>query len=321
MRPGRELLRRSTGIRLKAGAVAVLLFAATPGSSPVADAAMRGDVDAVQVLIDQGTDVNVPQGDGMTALHWGAERGDDAMIRTLLDAGADVGAVTRIGDYTPLHLASRAGSGEAVESLLEANSDPEAPTSTGAALPIHFAAASGSAGAIAALARYGAEVDAPESEWGQTPLMFAAANDRIEAVRALLALGAHVTLRTRVVDIVDRAAIDREAGEARAEVLEKFRAEAEDPRSWRPTPEQVRAAVRAGRELQASRTRAALDQEEPEVDPDAFPGYTGLVGAQGGMTALLHAVREGHAETAMVLLEAIPARCSWRPSTVTSTWP
>ena len=265
---------------------------------------MRGDVDAVQVLIDQGADVNVPQGDGMTALHWAAERGDDAMIRTLLDAGADVGAVTRIGDYTPLHLASRAGSGAAVESLLEANSDPEAPTSTGAALPIHFAAASGSAGAIAALARHGAEVDAPESEWGQTPLMFAAANDRIEAVRALLALGAHVTLRTRVVDIVDRAAIDREAGEARAEVLEKFRAEAEDPRSWRPTPEQVRAAVRAGRELQASRTRAALDQEEPEVDPDAFPGYTGLVGAQGGMTALLHAVREGHAETAMVLLEA-----------------
>ncbi len=34
------------------------------------------------------------------------------------------------------------------------------------------------------------------------------------------------------------------------------------------------------------------------------PGYTGLVGAQGGMTALLHAVREGHTETVLALLEA-----------------
>ena len=134
--------------------------------------------------------------------------------------------------------------------------------------------------------------------------MFAAANGRVDAVRALLALGADVEGRTRVVDIVDLAAVDREAGEARDAVLEGFRAQAEDPRSWRPTPEQVRAAVLAGHEVQASRSRAASDQEEAEAAPDAFPGYTGLVGAQGGMTALLHAVREGHAETVLALLEA-----------------
>ena len=297
-------LRPRRGFRLSAGAVALLLWAAPPADSPVADAAMRGDAEAVEALIARGADVNVPQGDGMTALHWAAERADAALVRVLLEAGADVGAVTRIGDYTPLHLAAKAGSAGTVEALLEAGSDPHAVTATGDVNAMHFAAGAGSAEAIAFLSRHGAEVDAREAERGQTPLMFAAANGRVDAVRALLALGADVEGRTRVVDIVDLAAVDREAGEARDAVLEEFRAQAEDPRSWRPTPEQVQAAVRAGHEVQASRSRAASDQEEAEAAPDAFPGYTGLVGAQGGMTALLHAVREGHAETVLALLEA-----------------
>ncbi len=284
--------------------VGLLLWAAPPADSPVADAAMRGDAEAVAALIARGADVNAPQGDGMTALHWAAERADAPLVRTLLDAGAEVDAVTRMGDYTPLHLAGKAGSATAVEALLAAGSDPHAATSTGAVTAMHFAAGAGSAAAITSLARHGAEVDARESEWGQTPLMFAAANGRVEAARALLALGADLALRTRVVNIVDRAAVDREAGEARDEVLESFRANAEDPRGWRPTPGQVRAAVRAGHEVQASRAAAASDREEPDAAPDAFPGYTGLVGAHGGMTALLHAAREGHAETVLALLEA-----------------
>ena len=292
------------GFRLSAGAVALLLWAAPPADSPVADAAMRGDAAAVEVLIAQGADVNVPQGDGMTALHWASERGDAALVEILLNAGADVDVVTRIGDYTPLHLAGKAGSAGAVEALLEAGGDPVAVTATGAVTPMHFAAGAGSVDAVAALVRHGAAVDARESDRGQTPLMFAAASGRAEAVRALLALGADPALRTRVVDIVDLAAVDREAGDARDAVLEELRAEAEDPRYWRPTPEQVRTAVQAGHEVQRSRMQAASDQEEAEVAPDAFPGYTGLVGAQGGMTALLHAVREGHTRTVLALLEA-----------------
>ena len=40
--------------------------------SPVADAAMQEDAAAVVALLQQGSDVNRAQGDGMTALHWAA---------------------------------------------------------------------------------------------------------------------------------------------------------------------------------------------------------------------------------------------------------
>ena len=38
--------------------------------SEVADAAARGDITAVRALIAQKDDVNAPQADGATALHW-----------------------------------------------------------------------------------------------------------------------------------------------------------------------------------------------------------------------------------------------------------
>ena len=142
-------LRPRRGFRLSAGAVALLLWAAPPADSPVADAAMRGDAEAVEALIARGADVNVPQGDGMTALHWASERADAALVRVLLEAGAAVNAVTRMGDYTPLHLAAKAGSAGAVEALLEAGSDPHAVTATGDVTAMHFAAGAGSADAIA----------------------------------------------------------------------------------------------------------------------------------------------------------------------------
>src|SRR5438309_9683289 len=67
-------------------AVALLLTAflkAAPSTTPVADAAMKGDRDAVRALLKQGGDVSAAQGDGMTALHWAAERGDAGLAGML----------------------------------------------------------------------------------------------------------------------------------------------------------------------------------------------------------------------------------------------
>ncbi|MCH2279836.1 MAG: ankyrin repeat domain-containing protein, partial [Vicinamibacterales bacterium] len=97
---------------------ALVFLAAAPINAPVAQAAMRGDADAVRALLMEGADVNAAQGDGMTALHWAAERGNNGIAEMLVYAGANLKATTRIGAYTPLHLASKVGSAEVVQLLL-----------------------------------------------------------------------------------------------------------------------------------------------------------------------------------------------------------
>src|SRR4051812_38751650 len=110
-------------------------LAAAPSPSPVADAAMKGDRDAVRALLKQGADVSAAKGDGMTALHFAAERGDVAMTEMLVYAGANVAAVTRIGQYTPLHLAGRAGNASVVRALIAAGGHPSAPAPTPGGTP------------------------------------------------------------------------------------------------------------------------------------------------------------------------------------------
>src|SRR4051812_23477171 len=146
-------------------------------TSAVADAAQKGDLTTVKKLIAQGADVNIPQGDGMTALHWAADHGDSAMAAVLIKARANVKATTRIGNYTPLHVASRDASGAVVSQLVAAGADVKAATSTGATA-LHLAAAGGNAAAVNALLDKGADPNAREGEWGQTPLVFAAEHDR-----------------------------------------------------------------------------------------------------------------------------------------------
>ena len=280
-----------------------LLSGAAVAESPIADAAMRGDAEQVRSLIERGLDVNAPQGDGMTALHWAAEIGSAELVRMLLESGAESELVTRNGAYTPLHLAARSGSASAVSALLEAGADPGATTSTGSATPLHLAAAAGSEPAVAALLEHGAAVDVAESEWGQTSLMFSSAYGRVAVVNTLLRHGADASITTRVIDIPARAGVDDAAGEVRDQVLDDFRAEhAAGNLNWRPTPAQVRTAVNAAQNVQ--RTLSDAEEKDEEIDPQSeeFPGFTGLVGTQGGLTALLHAAREGQIETALALL-------------------
>ena len=123
-------------------AVALTAWLHAASSSPVADAAMAGDKDAVKSLIKQGADVNAAQGDGMTALHWAAMNGDTELAQMLVYAGANLRATTRLGAYTPLFLASQQGHAGVISALLKAGADVKAGTSNGT-LPLMVAAASG----------------------------------------------------------------------------------------------------------------------------------------------------------------------------------
>jgi ankyrin repeat protein len=297
----------------------LLLWAGSPPEAPVADAAMRGDVETVRSLLRAGEDVNAAQGDGMTALHWAAESGTVELAEMLLYAGAHLEAVTRLGDYTPLHVASRSGHTGVARLLVEAGANVGARTSTGGVLPLHFAARAGDPELVSLLLGAGAEVDAAEAARGQTPLMFAAAFGRVDVVRTLLQAGADPAVTSTVVDVPRRAAEDRAAGQVRDEVIAAFRGDEPEGTSWQPTPAQVQAAVRAANAARVDPASApsAQRRDEPAPDPDLGEvalssggdsgyknSYADLVYRQGGLAALHHAVREGEAETAFALLGA-----------------
>ena len=277
---------------------ALLTWAATPPDAPVAEAAMRGNAAEVRALIEAGSDVNAALGDGMTALHWSAERGDSDIALLLLSAGAQVESTTRLGAYRPLHLAAKGGHTSVVRELLQAGAMPNPGTTTGVVTPLHLAAASGSASSVAVLIEYGADVDRGETTWGQTPLMFAAAASRVQAIRALLDGGADVDSRAHVLDLPTRDAEDRED---EAERRQRTRV----PERYEPPTPQASTTERPGQAPAAGSAPAGgVDVNEAQRDRAAQPlSHAQLVGGYGGLSALLLAVREGYSEAAMALLE------------------
>jgi ankyrin repeat protein len=296
------------------GLAALLAAAALPTDAPLIDAARNGDVEAVRSLLAEGADVNTAQGDGMTGLHWAAEGGHAAVADLLLAAGAAVEARTRVGGYTPLHLASRSGHGSIANALLDAGADPGVTTTGSGVTPLHLAAAAfDGADAVSALLRSGGKVDALESSSGQTPLMFAAVYGRAEVVAVLLEHGANPATRTVTVDVLRNLAVDREASRRFSEAIAEAREAEVEGRSWEPSPEQVQAAILAQRDFVMSgydpgevdgeslgRVRADYPGGPEVVRP---PYREVLVGKTGGMSALLHAAREGHLESAIALLD------------------
>jgi ankyrin repeat protein len=104
--------------------VAVSCSAAAAADAPLADAMEKMDRAAVRALLQRHADVNAPQVDGMTALHWAAYQDDVESVELLLRAGATVKAANRYG-ITPLTLAITNGDSAMVEALLKAGADSE----------------------------------------------------------------------------------------------------------------------------------------------------------------------------------------------------
>ena len=203
-------------------AILLVLVGAVFVESPVADAARSGDLDEVRLLLRGGADVNAAQGDGMSALHWAAERGDMALMEVLLYAGAELEASTRIGHYRPLHIAARNGNVEVVIRLIEAGADINSVTDPSGSTPLHLAALSGNGSVVRELVNAGAEIDSREAEWQQTPLIFAASWNRLETVVTLLELGADPNLAAKSMDLQEMGRLDGEAQRRQQEVLKAF---------------------------------------------------------------------------------------------------
>ena len=189
-------MRSDRMIQLAAVGLALLIVATSPAVSvfsPLADAAEKSDHAAIRTLLKQHVDVNVPQADGMTALHWAAYRDDLETAKLLTAAKANANATNRFG-VTPLSLACQNGDTEMVELLLEHGAVPNT-TLRGGETVLMTAARTGKAGPVKALLAHGAQIDAKERR-GQTALMWAATDGHAAVVELLLKAGAdiHATL-------------------------------------------------------------------------------------------------------------------------------
>ena len=177
----------------------LLLFSALLAASAdvrLIKAVRSKDVGAVRTLLKQRVDVNAPQGDGATALHWAAHVDDLTLADLLLRAGARANVANDLG-FTPLHLACTNRNGAMVERLLAAGADPNAASLNGETVLMSCARA-GDARAVKALLVKGARVNEREDAHDQSALMWAAAQRHVAVTELLVEAGGDIHARSRV---------------------------------------------------------------------------------------------------------------------------
>jgi ankyrin repeat protein len=301
-------MRRSRLIAFSVCLIAVLattvMLVGTSGDTRIVDAAMQNDLATVRSLIKQATDVNISQGDGMTALHWAALNGNSEMADTLVHAGANVRATTRLGGYTPLFMAAKSGFPAVIEVLIKAGADAKAAAIDGIT-PLMMAASSGNIDSLERLIQAGADVNAIETERGQTALVFAATFNQADAIKVLLRHGAEVNKKSKPL----KPAVRAPQGAVQPPQQQGQAAQGQQPAQRGQRGQQEPAAPPA--------QQAAQGQQAPQA-PAGQRGQRGQQG-QGGqvprdsqrsggnprgeLTPLMYAARQGHMNAIRALLE------------------
>jgi len=171
---------------------------AAAASSELADAAMRRNTDAVRSLLQRKADVDAPQIDGTTALHWAVRWDDLETAEMLIRAGANVSAANRAG-ATPMQLAALNGNAAMVDRLIKAGADANMPQTPYGDTPLMLASRTGRTDAITVLLDHGAQVNTKETWGGTTALMWAVSERHSAAVKLLVDRGADVNARSNFV--------------------------------------------------------------------------------------------------------------------------
>ncbi len=168
--------------------------AAAAADERLVEAVRNGNYAAARAFVEAGGDVDAPEPDGTTALHWALRQDRAGIAKLLLRAGADANAANRYG-MTPLSLAGTNGNPETAALLLDAGADPNLATPEGET-PLMTSARTGNPEVLRLLLTHGARVDESETWRGQTALMWAAAEGNAEAARVLVEAGADVAARS-----------------------------------------------------------------------------------------------------------------------------
>ncbi|KAL3699192.1 hypothetical protein R1sor_017214 [Riccia sorocarpa] len=264
----------------------------------------RGEIENVRFVIQRKSHPNKPDDQtGRTALHIAAMSGNVEMVELLLDAGAIVDVISKTGQ-TPLLEAVYMGHLDIVLSLLERGASPEARNSIGWT-SIHLAALRNYVDIVRLLIERGALLEAPDRE-GRTALHSAVTAGHFDCVKVLLEAGADPDLRS----VDGRTALYRAAAKGDSRLVELLlewgahkNVKAVDGKSpYDIAAEKGHAAVlsalRRGNGLMTAARRGNLEMVRRHLGRGAEVSD----GDQYGWTALHCAAFNGHGEVVDELL-------------------
>jgi ankyrin repeat protein len=234
------------------------------------EAVKAAETERALVLLDGVREVDHPEPDGMTPLHYAVLNNDLTVTQALLRAGADVNARTRY-EVSPIYLAAQNGSAEMTRLLLDNGANANEVYREGERV-LHTAARTGNPDTVKVLLDAGAEIDAREEWHGQTALMWAVAQQHAALVPLLVERGANVNAISAL-EVWERQITD-------------------EPREkWLP-PGGMNALMFAARE-------GCLSCIEPLLDAGASIDAA----TPKGITPLLGAIINGHYDVAWLLVE------------------
>ena len=158
------------------------------GITPLMNAAMNGNVQAVKLLIEKGADPSLKDNSGLNSLHFAAIGGDTDIISLIHTRMPDIESLNGEGE-TPLLVAAYNGKLHAVKWFLErgANATYE---DKGGWNALHSAAYNGDAETIDYILTHVQAIESKTAD-GETPLIIAVRHQKPQGVKCLLEKGAN----------------------------------------------------------------------------------------------------------------------------------
>uniref|UniRef100_A0A673VXZ7 Palmitoyltransferase n=1 Tax=Salmo trutta TaxID=8032 RepID=A0A673VXZ7_SALTR len=159
----------------------------------IVKATQYGIFERCRELVEAGYDVQQPDKENVTLLHWAAINNRIDLVKYYISKGAMVDQLGGDLNSTPLHWATRQGHLTMVVQLLKYGSDPSLIDGEGCSC-VHLAAQFGHTSIVAYLIAKGQDVDMMDQN-GMTPLMWAAYRTHsVDPTRLLLTFNVSVNL-------------------------------------------------------------------------------------------------------------------------------
>ncbi|KAG4263778.1 hypothetical protein FPRO03_09054 [Fusarium proliferatum] len=163
---------------------------ASANSTPLHWACISGKKDTVELLVDNGAEINVRCHLGQAPLHISVESGEDEITEFLISKGADVSVVDDYG-RTALTIASMSGNTEVARQLIDSGADISHGTTDGFT-PLSMASSGGHVELVKLLIQRGADINQVAANGYYSPLFMAVWYDNSELIELLIDEGAEL---------------------------------------------------------------------------------------------------------------------------------